>query len=264
MNVNRWFFAETSAEPIRIGKVAFGTIFFLAYAFQFPLIRFIFAFPDTFQGDHFVEWLKLSKSTSYLLYFAVLGSAAAYAFLWRARWPGLILVCLHSFFVLSFPQVFAKWANVFTLPLLYLALVRIGGGAETAKASQWPVRLIQIQTFGIYIYAATNRIGNPLWESGEILLYFLNSNYSRFPAFNWEHFSFALQNLSWLIWLIEFVCPWGLWHRRTRVVCVSALIVMHLSMEVLATLQWWPYLMISTLICFFGLQDGRKVTLWKR
>ena len=118
-------------------------------------------------------------------------------------------------------------------------------------APRWALRLLQVHVMGIYIAASWHRFDDPGWINGEMVYAAVaNSMYSRLPYFDPHPYKGLFVVLTYATELIEVVAPFFLWVRKVRVPVVVGLILVHLGLELSATIGYWQFMMMSLLWVF--------------
>ena len=249
--LDNWFFAHLSATPLLAAKAGLGGLIFISFAWNLGELQPIFIEGSPFRSYE-RGFFNPPQFWSYAAYYMVMVSSLLFAFLPRSRWPGPLLLVSHIYVVISYQILFVGWSQIVAWPIAFLSMVPIDKAWGTVSA--WPLRLLQLQVCGIYLCAAFGRLNNPLWMEGNLAFYFAKGGYSRIPGVDLSQVLSVLPLLTWSAWLAEFVLPVTIWIPQCRVASAVLLILLHLSMELIGSLDWWPHFMIILLICAFVLK----------
>jgi len=128
----------------------------------------------------------------------------------------------------------------------------------------WPMRLIQIQMAGMVFSAGMAKINAGDWLAGIAVYYTLNiSTFFHMPLPDFVRYNPVLSVvLTYTAISIEFLCPIFIWFKKTRVFCVSALLLFFLGMFYSMKLLMFPLFMIVGWMSFVGVEDLQTGLRW--
>lgn len=279
--LERFFFEPLRFRGLYVMRAAFGAIALYHYLRLLPYVQIFFGpaginghdtaqrwpgfpMPVTEDLEHFALLRHVSSPLLVtLLYAALLVAAAAFTLGLRTRWAGVMLLALHLVFSGHQPG-FDGWVRLFGPFLAYLILAPSGGAwsldawlaarkhgsRPPAAFSPWPLRLLQVHVIAMYATAAWPRFVAEAWLRGETVLYAVAD--TRFGR--WDIDFYALRGVlavaTWATLVLEPAATLLLPLRLTRRWCALALMVLHLSIEVLAETGMWQFMMCTVLLAF--------------
>jgi uncharacterized membrane protein YphA (DoxX/SURF4 family) len=132
----------------------------------------------------------------------------------------------------------------------YFGLSWLGGA--TFAASQWPLRLMQVQISIVYLRTVQWKLRDPSWIDGTAVFHALHRN----PHLRWNHLpkwtsSGALVALmTWGTLLTEGAIGIFVWFRDTRWIGILVAVAFHGTLEVFLKLKYFQYMMIICLVLF--------------
>jgi len=174
----------------------------------------------------------------------------------------LVWVCVLSL-QLRNPLLWNAGDTLLRLLLGYLALQAVvtgdlgprswGSGArQPGPAPYWGVRLIQLQTSAVYLFAALDKLRGETWWAGTAVPRALSLvEYQRFPLPSWLAGSSAAGALlSWGTVALELLLPLLLWWRPTRLLAIGVAIVLHLGFDYALRIGFFSGVMILGCLSF--------------
>lgn len=114
----------------------------------------------------------------------------------------------------------------------------------------WPVRLLQMQICTMYAAAGWARFDDPAWLSGDMLFYALDGRTFGRLDVDWLPLASELRILAYGAFVLEPLAPFLLWLRGIGKWWALALIVMHVTLELLTNIGWWQWMMVPILLVF--------------
>jgi hypothetical protein len=283
-----WFFAPAPLHAMVLNRIVLGGVLFLHAASRLPEFDVVYGrdsgawsapyreFVDVVLGPEMA--LPLLPAASVLaglaaplrdllvqgLYGALLVSSLAFLLGFRTRPAGCIAVVLHVFFLGVHPLADWSWAQMIVPFALYVVLShsgdavsiddwrlrRRGEPALPQMAPAWPMRLLQVHVAAMYFHAGFARIDDPGWLDGSALFEALSSAiFARFDV-DWYAWKSVLVPLCYAAFLLEPVAAFALWVPRLRTACALALLVLHVTLELLTNVGWWNFVMAGGVACF--------------
>ena len=119
--------------------------------------------------------------------------------------------------------------------------------------------LMRYQLSLIYLCTFLAKIPDPAWITGDAVGFFLLSVYSRHPFQAIADFPRLVVILSYLTLVIEFLLPWLLWNRRTRVLGFVLGWGLHGTILVSSRLGMFSLVMMASYICFLDSADIESI-----
>ena len=127
-------------------------------------------------------------------------------------------------------------------------------------APRWTLRLLQVHVMVVYISASWHRFDDPGWINGEMVYAAVaNSMYTRLPYLDPQPYKALFVVLTYATEVIEVVSPFFLWIRRTRIPVAIGLILVHLGLELSATIGYWQFMMMALLWVFLPVSWAERV-----
>ncbi|MBP6218887.1 MAG: HTTM domain-containing protein [Oligoflexales bacterium] len=153
--------------------------------------------------------------------------------------------------LLSFFMIFADSAAVMSID----RLVRIYRGKETSatyrQINPLPMRLIQMQFCIVYFSTFTLKTLGDTWIDGSAVFIVQQlEQFERFPLPVFMKSLLTSKLLSWYTLLVEGTFPFLIWFKETRLIMISALLILHLGLEYSMNIQLFQILMCSVFVVF--------------
>ena len=277
------FFAPQPQHAMVIARVMLGSMIFFSYSSMLPHVQQIFGpngvgghatmqrFPGVAAGRplesafHFLH-LVPSEGLIWLLYLTLLAASLCFAAGAWTRTSGLVVLLLHALFHARNPTAYLGWA-VMLKPYLFFVVMSAAGRYGSVDAWRrrgksahtrlqdwmgpaWPVRLLQMQICTMYAEAGWSRLDDPVWLSGDMLLYALDGRTFGRLDVDWFPLASQLRLFGYGAFVLEPLAPFLLWVRGIGKWWALALIAMHVTLEVMTNVSWWQWLMIPILTVF--------------
>jgi len=269
---NDFFHAQESPLPLAMFRICFGGALFVE---SLGLLRWgsdLFGRPGIQNGagrsigqsDRMTPWIFRIHTFSCLG--VVVGlmtrvSAASvflnFCFRMRRNWlvgQGGDNVAKYMAFLL----IFSNAGGVLSVDHL-LHWHWLGGTSE--PASQWPMRLVQIQVSIIYLRTVFWKLRAKEWLEGTAVFYSLYRNVNLRGtrlvqgAASWLAYAPLAAMLTWFTLVAEVFIGVFVWFQETRNVALAVAVVTHLSYETFLAIKQFQWLMLASLLVFLTPHD---------
>lgn len=124
-----------------------------------------------------------------------------------------------------------------------------GSGSQIPEHAPWALRMIQIQTVGIYLFTAISKLPGKTWQDGTAAYYATRLwDFERFgidPLFNSLT---AMKLLTWGSLGLELALGTLTWIPALRIPLILCGILFHLGIEFSMNIPWFEWIMIILLI----------------
>jgi len=282
--IERWLFDPRPMQAMVAARILLGAIVLGSYLIRLPDFSLLYgansvAWFSVYRQYVAGYWQPVLEplvelvaryglqDRAWIAFGLLLLSALSFCVGYRTRLAGATAFVLHNFFWAVNPDTSWGWPLMLSSFLLYVTLAPSGrhfsidawirsrraGGSPTGHAAwsapAWPLRLLQVNVCTMYLVAGWSRIDDPGWLDGIMLIEALTNPSARI-ATDWLRFQPILRLLSYAVFVLEPLAPFGLWPRRTRTLFALSLIAMHLGLELLVDVGWWNYVMIAGLLTF--------------
>jgi len=277
------FFAPQPQQAMVVARVGLGLMIFFSNLTKFPYVQQLFGpnglggyatmqrlpgtdpgrpFESAFQFLHYIP----SEELVWLLYLTLLVASFSFTVGAWTRVSGLVVLLLHVLFHARNYSAYLGW-GVMLKPYLFFVVMSSAGrygsvdawrrGAKSVSirledwmGPAWPVRLLQIQLCTMYAVAGWSRLDDPVWLSGDIVLYAMDGRtFGRFDV-DWFPLASPLRILGYVAFVLEPLAPFLLWVRGIGKWWALALISMHVTIELVTDVGWWQWMMIPLLTVF--------------
>jgi len=121
------------------------------------------------------------------------------------------------------------------------------------------VRMIQVQVCVVYLVSGFWKVVAPPWMDGSALVYALgNPTFSRFgmPDLPWLQPAFVVATLTVAWW--EFLFPWLVAGRRTRLPALGFGVALHLGILLFMYVGVFPFVMLGCYPAFLKAGEARR------
>ena len=279
-----WLFDPLPMHAMVANRIILGAVVLSSYLIRLPAYSLLYGsdsvawFPlyRGFAEDYWrpalaplvtlVAELGLARHV-WMLFALLLVASLSFCLGYRTRLAGGITFVLHNFFWALNPDTSWGWPLMLSSFLLYATLAPSGhycsidAWRKTRRegippppvsrwvASAWAMRLLQINVCTMYLVAGWSRIDQPGWLEGIMLLEAATNPSARIVT-DWLRFQPILRVLTYFVFVLEPLAPFGLWIKPLRTWFALSLIAMHLGIELLVDVGWWNYVLISGLLCF--------------
>lgn len=250
--INFWT-AQVDSRPLAVCRILTGITCLLMFLSYIPNLQKYFYY----SGIHHTP-LSLNKSTGYILsllnlqkyslfedwlvvVLLILGIISAVLFIvgYYTRVNNIILFIIFMSFANFSLLVRNAEDGLLVFLLLLMSFVNSGSSysldsklnkIKNKTISVYPVRLIQISMLMLYIFLGIDKITEEEWRTGEALYWILAvTPYSDFA--DWDIFRNELitKLMTWSAICIELLAPIGLLFKRTRLISIVFLVLLHLG-----------------------------------
>ena len=166
--------------------------------------------------------------------------------------------------------LFLPWGSVASgsrpAGLRWRELFRDSVAPRFPAAPIWLLRLVQIQLTLIYPLSLIDKFRGDTWLDGTATIWALNLiEFERFPLPPVLRESLLVGNiLTYGVLATEFVLPFLLWTRRTRLVAVSLGVGLHLVLNYALRLGFFGWIMVVAYLAFLTPSEARTLLLGAR
>ncbi len=269
-----FYFDPVSVHPVALSRWLLGIMLVAAHLLYARDLELIFG-PDGLFHHYYTPGKEtFLQAHLWAVWSVAVISSGCFAIGLMTRTAGVTAAASQLLFTSLSGSYTWGWGKVAPFFVLYLVLADSGrrwsvdrrlrqwlrersGKAENAPGPEvdtvagWAVRLFQIHVCVIYFAAAWHRIDDPGWLYGHMVYEaFSYGLYSRLPMQDWQAWRPLFWILCWGVFVLELFAPIQLWRRRSRTGWAVALIILHLGLELGATVGWWQYLMMASLVIF--------------
>jgi hypothetical protein len=218
-----------------------------------------------------------SPAAVWALYATLLISAAGLLAGVRVRVFGpLLWICVVSFQNRN-PLIWNAGDTLLRLFVAYLALhalvvgnlgPRLGDLRLLAErrplppAPGWGLRLVQLQTTAVYLFAALDKLRGETWWEGTAVTRALSLvEFERFPLPEMVQTSAAIGALlTWGTLALEVMLPFLLWWRRTRLIAIALGVSMHLGFDYALRIGFFSWAMVVGCLSFLPPREPGTVS----
>jgi uncharacterized membrane protein YphA (DoxX/SURF4 family) len=259
-----FFHAPASPLPLAVFRIAFGIVLLIE---SLGLLRWgphLFANAELRGGagpldSKRIAWLfrihTLSCVCLALGLFTRIAAALVFLnFCFRSRRNWLVIQGGDNFAkFMSLLLIFSNAGGVLSIDHL-LRLRWLGGAPEAA--SQWPMRLMQIQVSMVYLRTVCWKLQISQWMDGSAVFHSLYRNRSLRQLFRREVVQSLLARapvtafLTWSILAAETFIGIFLWFRETRIAALVVAVALHVALELGLSIKYFQWLMLTSLVLF--------------
>lgn len=277
MTIRRFFFRDGPPHLLALFRIIFGIFLLIHWGLRLPHVAMLFSdqgmvFPlDTGLGAFFPAlfappplWL------AWTIYLTFLGALVLVVIGYQTRLALALALALYLYYWFLFLHLLGgSFDRIFIFLLLVLAIsgcdrtyslrMKLRRGSWTAwePISVLPQRLIALQITALYVGVCWQKFWLPDWQSGEILRLTLMGRWATPLAF-WvarlkpsEGF---LDVSNEIIKFGQFLLPFGLWYRPTRLLAIIAQ-AFFLSVVTAFLGMWWFLALVPASFCFYEPED---------
>lgn len=261
--MDKYFNNYTSAAPLAVFRMAFGTMLFLS------IVRFwangwieqLYIQPKFYFPFYGFEFVKPLGNYTYLL-FVVCGISAllvAIGLFYRLAILGLFL----SFTYIELIDKTTYLNHYYFVSMVCLLLIFLPAHAyfsfdafrnkrlHSEQIPIWCIDALKLFVCILYFYAGLAKINSDWLLHAQPLHIWLPAR-NDMPVigwlfnYTWIHYAF-----SWFGCVYDLSIPFLLWNRHTRLLGYVAVVVFHLLTSALFPIGMFPYIMIVTALIFF-------------
>jgi hypothetical protein len=278
-----FFFAPIRFRGLFVMRAAFGVIAAYYYLRLLPHVQQLFGpggvsgyetarrwptfpIPVTEGFENFEILRQVSEPrVVWVLYLALLLFAVLFALGLFTRLAGLCLTALHVIFAAHQPNLTWGWVQLYPAFVLYLTLAPSGQAwsldawlrrrkdpayRAPDEFCPWALRLLQVHVIAMYATAGWPRFTGEAWLRGETVLHAVaDTRFGRW-GLDWPSLQPLLAAGTFYALAIEPAATVLLPIRATRRWCALGLIALHMSIELVADVGMWQFMMTGAVFAF--------------
>jgi len=164
------------------------------------------------------------------------------------------------FRLFTFYLIFTPVGQYLSLPVWLKQRKEKSQVARSSLRAIWPLRLIQIQTSCVLLFSGLEKLRGEEWLDGTAIYYVsrLDDMFYRFPVpeFLFESLTW-IAIITWSTIALEISLPLAVWIPKTRKYALGLVILFHLSLDYMMSLNLFQWIMIVGWMSFI---ERRQIT----
>jgi len=259
-----WFLKPAPVATLALIRIMLGLVMVACMVQYIPDVEWLFGYDGLLANvlkrypDHPL------RHHTWLVFGLLTVSSVSFTLGFATRISGLTAAVMQA--TVASSGYFHSWGWSTVMPVV-LAIVALSPGRNAWSvdawiaerrgrplprvAPRWSLRLLQVHVMAIYIAAGWHRINDVGWINGEMVYAAVaNSMYTRLPYIDPQPLKPVFSVMTWATEIIELVAPFFLWVRKARVPVALGLVLLHLGLELSATIGYWQFMMMTLLWVF--------------